>query len=494
MDLAEKLRDALTAANFTWDSIAVRIGESGLSGLARNSTVPAADALDDDPQSTLVRLWMLGGTVTRRDADAALPGLVSDLAAAGLVHADDRAVRADVEIKPYATDGGWNGWVCNDLTPGLDGAATAPRPDHVLGVSPASTSLTQLTIPDQVDTALDLGTGCGVQLLHLTTHARSLVGTDMNPRAIELARLTTALNGVRADLRIGDLYAPVAAESFDLIVTNPPFVMSPPTGERLVYREGSLPGDELVRRVVTEGARRLSPDGTLQVLANWAVTDEPWQERLATWVDGTGCDALIVERERLDIYAYIEVWLSDAGLDSSPDYRDRYRQWLDYFETLGVLSVGMGWINLRRTDTADSAVRIESWPHLVHQPVGPEVSATFGHTKAAQADPSTLLGRRWVVPSTVRQETLGHPTAPDPEAIVIRSTTGFGRAAQLDTAAAAFVSACDGELTAGQIIAALADLLETPTAELLAGLLPRLRTLIGDGLIVADESSGPPLA
>ncbi|WP_245581257.1 DUF7059 domain-containing protein [Propionicicella superfundia] len=484
MENAQALADALLTAEFTWDGVAARIGEPGLSGLARNSTIPAADTVGDDALGTLVRLWALGATVPRAAADAALPGLVPSLVRAGLLAIPDDGVRARVEIKPYATDTGWSGWVCSDLTPGLDGGPTRPRPDHVLGVSPASTSLAQLTIPDHVGAALDLGTGSGVQLLHLAPHANRLVGTDLNPRALALARITLALNGVAAELREGDLYSPVADEAFDLIVTNPPFVISPPSPERLTYREGILPGDELVRRVVVDGADRLAPGGTLQVLANWAVTAEPWEERLAGWVRPTGCDALIVERERLDVYAYIEIWLSDAGLDGSPEYRARYREWLDYFSALGVTAVGMGWLNLRRTGVDEPVVRVESWPHLVHQPVGPAISASFAQARTAREDPATLLGRRWIVPADVQQETLGHPAAADPEAIVLRSTTGFGRASRLDTATAAFVSASDGDLTAGQLAAAIADLLDVPTAELVADLLPRLRDLAADGLIV----------
>ena len=102
---------------------------------------------------------------------------------------------------------------------------------------------------------------------------------------------------------------------FDLIVTNPPYVMSPPSGERLVYREGGFTGDALVEQVVRGGAARLNPGGTLQVLGNWAMTkDESWQDRLAGWIRPTGADALVLQRERLDVYEYIEVWLHDAGL------------------------------------------------------------------------------------------------------------------------------------------------------------------------------------
>jgi methylase of polypeptide subunit release factors len=128
----------------------------------------------------------------------------------------------------------------------------------VLGISSALDSLAQLTVRKPVERALDLGTGCGVQALHLATHAREVVATDVNERALWITRLNAELNGSQGiDVRDGSLFEPVAGEQFDLVVTNPPFVISPATGERLVYRDSGLPGDEVVRRVVTEAPRHL---------------------------------------------------------------------------------------------------------------------------------------------------------------------------------------------------------------------------------------------
>src|SRR5262249_61743671 len=78
-----------------------------------------------------------------------------------------------------------------------------------------------------VAAALDLGVGCGVQALHLSRHAGTVTGTDVNPRALRLAGFTAALNGQRWELLPGPFYAPVADRRFDLVVSNPPFVIGP---------------------------------------------------------------------------------------------------------------------------------------------------------------------------------------------------------------------------------------------------------------------------
>lgn len=377
------------------------------------------------------------------------------------------------------------GWLVSDLTPGLDHAHAPMRPDYVLGASPASTSLAQLTLRAPVGRALDLGTGCGVQTLHLASHADHVVGTDLNPRALALADLTLRLSGHTPDLRQGDLYAPVATESFDLIVTNPPFVMSPPTGERLTYREGTLTGDGLMRRVVTEGTTRLAPGGVLQVLGNWAhVAGQPWQDRLADWVDGTGCDLFAVQREVVDVHSYIELWLADAGLIGSASYLPRYREWLDYFAGLDIEAVGMGWITVHRAERRTPDLQCEDWPHAVEQPVAPAIAAQLHGVELAALDDDALAARRWRLTEDVVQETHGPPGATDPEHLVLRQQRGLRRGMSCDTALAAVLGACDGDLELCRIVAAVADLLEVDQTALWAGIAPRIRTALREGYLV----------
>lgn len=184
------LRDALLAADYTTDAVLDRIGETGQAGLGRNSTVPADVALAGaaDPLALLVRLFILQQDV---DEHALRLGLPTDaLVDTGLLARDGERLRAVVDIRPYGSpDDGASGYLVSDLTPGLDGRDASTGPDYVLGASPASLTLTQLTMRNPVGRALDLGTGCGVQALHLARHCEQVVATDLNPRALALARL-----------------------------------------------------------------------------------------------------------------------------------------------------------------------------------------------------------------------------------------------------------------------------------------------------------------
>lgn len=456
-EIVARLREALATAGFTYDAVAGLLGGQAHAALQRNETTPGLRATGDgSPLATLTRLWPLQAAVPVADAERALPGLVEPLSVAGFLEQSVSTVRARIDLRPYADvgpDGQEDWWVVSDLTPGLDGAGNRVTKDHVLGISPASTQLAQLTVREQFRSALDLGTGCGVQSLHLSAHVDHIVATDVNDRALAMARLNAALNGVSYDVRNGSLYEPVAGESFDLIVTNPPFVVSPGTGELLTYRDSGMPGDEVVRRVVTQAPARLNDGGWCQVLANWVHVDgQPWQERVSEWLDGLGVDAWIVQREVADPAQYVELWLRDAGHDRSPDYLQRYDTWLGWLEAQGITGIGFGWLTLHKTGGSFS--RIEEWPYEIEQPLGPEI-AEWGRRVGVEVGPATTLVRR----ADVLQEAYGAPAAEDPERIVLRQQRGMRRAIEVSAATAALVGASDGDLTVGQIVAALGELL-----------------------------------
>ncbi|NYI99377.1 hypothetical protein HNR19_000076 [Nocardioides thalensis] len=482
-DLAAPLRDALLAADFTYAAVSELLGEVAHTALSRNETTPALRRTADagSPLATLTRLFLLQHAVSAEAAERALPGLVDRLAAGGMLVRSVGEVAARLDCRPYTADD-VDLWVVSDLTPGLDGAPHRVSADHVLGISAASTSLAQLTLRDEVGSALDLGTGCGVQALHLAEHSDRVVATDVNRRALDVARFNAALNGVadRVEVRDGSFFAPVAGERFDLIATNPPFVISPATGERLVYRDSGLPGDRVVEDIVRTAPDHLAEGGWCQVLANWVVAeDRPWDERLAAWLPDD-CDAFVVQRETLDPSAYVELWLKDSGHHGGPDYPQRYDTWLSWLEQQGVAGVGFGWINLRRTGAGGAVHTLLEWPYDVEQPIAPAIGewATAVHSTVA-AD-SRLTTRE-----DVRQETVGPVGAEDPATILLRQQRGFRRARQVDTVMAAVVGACDGELTVGQILDAVAQLLERDAVALRETYLPEVEELVHEGFLVA---------
>ncbi|MGH3387161.1 MAG: transferase, partial [Nocardioidaceae bacterium] len=186
--------------------------------------------------------------------------------------------------------------------------------------------------------------------------------------------------------------------------------------------------------------------------------------------------------EVLDPAEYVELWLADAGLRGAPDYGRRYDAWAGWFADQGIEAVGFGWICCRRADRDQPVVRLEDWPYEVEQPLGPQVAGWARRTDWLAAHPD-LVAERLVVGADVVQESVGAPGAADPERIVLRQQRGLRRARQVDTVEAALVGACDGDLTVGQILAALATLLDRDAAELPGVYLPQVTELVEEGYL-----------
>ncbi|MDX6233468.1 MAG: hypothetical protein QOH68_2492, partial [Nocardioidaceae bacterium] len=310
------------------------------------------------------------------------------------------------------------------------------------------------------------------------------VATDVNPRALAMARLTSQLNELDIDVRDGSLFGPVAGETFDLIATNPPFVISPPGSEVLVYRDSGMPGDSVVRHLVENAASHLNDGGWCQILANWAHrTDTAWQDGLEEWFAGQPLDAWVVQRELVDPSEYVEMWLADAGLASASDYVRRYDAWLDWFAEVGIEAVGFGWLSMRKT-TAAPVHRFEEWTGEVAPPVGPAVAAWGRRTDLLRdLGDDGLLDHAFRQAPDLVEETRGPVGAEHPESIVLRLQQGVRRSRQVDTIEAGLVSASEGDLTAGQILDALASLLDLDAADLRRTYAGSVRELVADGLL-----------
>ncbi|MCK7624175.1 class I SAM-dependent methyltransferase [Streptomyces sp. RS10V-4] len=460
-----RLRAALLAAAFTADGLLDLLGAPAYAALARSETVPALRATrGGGPLETLVRLFLLQRPVPEARAAAVLP--VADCLADGWLVRDGDELRATVDVRPYGGPDGQDWWIVSDLgcavggAGGIRGAAGVDRAQLVLGVGGASTTLAGITARRPVGRALDLGTGSGVQALHAAQHATRVTATDLNPRALRIAALTLALSGAGpAELREGSLFEPVGEETYDLIVSNPPFVISP--GARLTYRDGGMGGDDLCRTLVQQAAAHLNDGGYCQLLANWQhVAGEDWQDRLRSWVP-RGCDAWIVQREVQDVTQYAELWLRDGGdhRAAPEEYAARYDAWLDEFEARRTKAVGFGWITLRKSGAESPSVTIEEWPHPVEQPLGEAVLRHFERQDYLRAtDDAALLAGRFRLAGEVVQEQVGLPGAEDPEHVVLRQNRGMRRATKVDTVGAGFAGVCDGSLPAGRILDAIAQL------------------------------------
>ena len=449
-----------------------------MAALARHERAPARHALgsDRDSLAVLTRLLLVGDVVGVDDARRALP--VDDMSALLAVNGDDVSCR--YELAPHAQeDADW--WVLSDRA---DASGRPTRPDHVLGVGGASTTLAQLTMRRPVQRALDIGTGCGVQALHLSRHAARVTATDSVPRALRLAATGFALSGVAVELLEGDLAEPVASREFDLVVCNPPFVVGP--SSRFAYRDSDRAGDAMSRDAVRAAAGLLAGGGVAQLLVNWLhVRGEDWRDRAAGWVADLGCDAWLIERDRQDPIDYVSTWLADAG------ERDESlaEQWLRWFDQAGVDGVGFGWVVLRRGD-APHRVAVETVAHPVDQPLGPHLAAWLDRVAWLRGrDDEALLDARLLVAPTARLDVAYTPPdweSPEsgPAGRSLLLDEGLRWSLPCDEATAAIVRGCDGRTPLRSLVAVLCVVLGEPESQVAPAVCATVRGLVDRGLLL----------
>lgn len=470
-ELGPQVARALRDAGYTVEGVEQLLGPVAAAAMHREEIVPARRAVvagRGEALTDLVAALLLGEPGLSEAVERALgPAGLAGLAALGVWDGE----RAVADLRPYET-----GYVVSDFGEMVTGA---PLPeDYVLGVGGASQTLAAATVREPVARALDLGTGCGVQAMLLAAHADQVVATDVSQRALEMAGVTLALNGIRnVELRSGSLFEPVTGETFDLIVSNPPFVITPRVGHIPVYeyRDGGMVGDGLVRRVVQGVGQHLNPGGVAQLLGNWEVpVGRRWQDVVAEWLPAD-LDVWVMQRETLDPARYAEMWLRDAGRDGR--YEELYNAWLDDFTARDVTAVGFGLITLRRPrDGAPTLRRLEDVSTTAHQPTGEAVRVGLS---APVVDPATILQ----VNEDVTQEHYYRPGAADPTVVMLRQGGLLRRALQVSSATAAVVGACDGSLPVGVLIGAVADLVDEDAAVLGGKVLPVLQELAFTGFL-----------
>ncbi|MEN3305410.1 MAG: hypothetical protein V7603_1612 [Micromonosporaceae bacterium] len=457
-----RLRAALRGHGYTSAGIAGRIGPGATAAMRRNDYRAALRATEDrDPLGTLIRLFVCAqaepaATVTR----ALHPLPLADALDTGLVtpSVESGHLQAGIDLEPYGED--W--WVLADLPAG---ARTTPLPvDFVLGVGGASTTLAGATVREPVGSALDLGTGCGIQALHLSTHADRVTATDVAPRALRFAATAAALAGLDWELLAGDLAEPVAGRRFDLVVSNPPFIVGPGGPARYVYRDSGRAGDAVCAELAASAPHLLTEGGTMQYLANWLhVAGEAWQDRVASWVAGTGLDAWVVQREVTDPMSYVNLWLSDAGESD----RRLAAEWLDWFDANKVEAVGFGLVNLRRGGHTDPEVRVEELRQPFEQRLGDHVAAWFHRASWLRSAPDLLAHRyRAADGLRLRQDASRGPEGWAVDQQVLALADGLRWSEEVDPLVLALVSGCDGSLPLGDQVELLAAAHEVDAAEL----------------------------
>jgi hypothetical protein len=329
-----------------------------------------------------------------------------------------------------------------------------------------------------------------LQALLAAKHCQQVVATDLNERALAFAGFNARLNGVgNIELRQGDAFAPVAGERFDLVVSNPPYVISP--DHAYAYRDSGLAGDELCRQIIETVPEHLTEGGFAQVLVSWAHAIEgDWEAPLRAWVAGSGCDAWLLHYRSSDPLAHAAGWLRPLGEDDPAAFEQALDRWLAYLEERGIAAIGYGAIVLRRRSGGRNWIRSARLPLERLEPASAHTLRVFcANTQLDSLDDEhQLLEQRLALTAQhlLRQTLRCHDGVAELDEATLELTDGLCLSAGLDRYTTLLLPHLDGSRTLARALADTAaklDLTSEGEAMFVPAALPAVRRLLELGFL-----------
>lgn len=441
----------------------------------------------DDPFGSLVRLFRLEQTLPRAEvAEVLAPFAIDDLVALGLLQlAEPDFVAARVYL------GARRGLLLFS-----DWPSRRKDPLYVLGQTQTSEKLEALTPRRPFDRMLDLGTGNGLLALLAAQHCRQVVATDINPRAVNLARFNARVNRINhVEFRLGSWFEPVGGELFNLITCNPPFVMSPRS--QSLYRDGGFEADGLMRMLAQEIPARLAPGGIGLFIGNWLVEDGDRVRRPRGWLTDRGADVIVLHGPALTAEEYVRHWLITEHDFDSPGYREDYPKWLGYFQQHGIERIVNGAIILRQQAPPNTFLGLEI-REQEQGDYGDQLEQLFAQSDLLRTsgEESHLLNLclKLADGHIMEQLFLCSDGEYNLQRCTIRHQRGLTLPEALDQYTLPFLQAFDGQQTVGEILADLAAQLGAPPDTIREQGLRLTRRFIARGYLVPAAANTSPSA
>ena len=479
----DRLREVLQRTDYTETSVRDRLRLDVLGTPGPLDVLYGMDCTAEmTPLDVLIRLFFLNtGVKTEEGARVLGSDVVSASVDAGLFKEDRGEISCPVFVTPIY---------------GLFLVCDRPdqtRVDQVMTVGTSTKSLASLTVRRHSKLSLDLGCGGGILTFLAARHSDHVIGLDVNARAIAMAQFAAQLNGLRnVEFAVGDWFEPVKDRRFDLIMANPPYVISPQN--TFQYRDSGCAGDDLCRRLAGTVPEILAEDGFYHMNVNWLVVrGQEWQDRLAGWVRGTGCDTWVLKQELMAPTRYAGAWVGDQA-----DVADRYTQWTEYYKSLGATAIGDGLITMRKRSTGENWFRVDDIPKGDRIAAGDAVRMGFllrDYLESAKDDPSLLSARLRVnVDARVHQVYAHAGRQLSPVSAEIALARGLPYRAGADPLVIGLLARCDGSATVSQLLAQLADATGAKLEAITPSCLRMLRSLIEHGFLLPESVAQPSTA
>jgi predicted RNA methylase len=436
--------------------------------------------------STLLRWFFVGAPVDVPTATELIPErALRILLDCGLLSISGDHFAPTVMLAPF-----------EHLVVASDSLLTTENPEHsdlVLWPNPTTWLLWRFTIQKPFESVLDLGTGNGVLALMAARHCPHVKGSDLNTRALKFAEFNAWLNGVEnVEFLAGDTYEPVGQNKFDLIVSNPPFFISPV--HRDLFCDNPMELDQYCRRVVREGAQRLNEGGYLQLVCEWAqVKGQPWKERIAEWFEGAGCDAWVLKGYTEDPSQYAQKRIREtSGGQPLDDHGKTYGQWIDYYNKLNVEAIYGGVIALHRR----SGTNWTRWDEITvspKTPFGGTILRGFEGRDFVESHPGEgdLSGIKPKLSRDVRLEQLFELAESSWQSTSLRLvlTDGLPFSIGIQPLVAEFIAKCDGTRPLSELILELSAKVKASPEQVQRECVSVIRRLIERGFVTPESRS-----
>ena len=247
--------------------------------------------------------------------------------------------------------------------------------NYVPTLCEAAFNLHNTTVTGNFTSGLDLCSGFGLHAVAMQSQCQQVTATDLNPRAAEFAAFNAALNGQPPiEALTGNMLEPVADRTFDLIVSNPPFIINP--DQITTYRFNPKPLDELFEVLIRSAHQHLNDGGVFQTIGEWVeFSGQDWEERLKTWTANSGCCVWVLTANRYLPSTYADIALRQSIVDEAQRLAEVAR-WESYFQAASVEAIHGGLIFMRRT-TGNCWFETTKLSQALNQPVGKDVLEGF---------------------------------------------------------------------------------------------------------------------
>ncbi|MGJ8694834.1 MAG: methyltransferase [Verrucomicrobiaceae bacterium] len=295
-------------------------------------------------QEVLSRLFLAGEGVSESEVRQSLPRSYQSIRELGLLVSTGGTVASKLRIRPVDEC-----YVGEDFPRVLGERDDEISTEFVMGVAPTTRMLRRLIPNFPRQRVLDLCCGGGWLALMERGSGAEVVATDLSERCLEVARFNERLAGVEVDWRRGPWFDPVNGETFDLIVSNPPFVQSPGGGSMALDTPSE---EEPLGVILGQIGDHLNPGGVGCVLLNWQFGDEEhWDEIPRSLIPGQGLEVLLFEVKRHDPASYAEHWIrQDIRFNSSEKRAAEIERWVEYLRARGSVGVSSGFVLVRKCE------------------------------------------------------------------------------------------------------------------------------------------------